>query len=57
MTVQYMSTAINQDFGDGRTWGVNWYYVEDSPPLGTAGSIKKAEKFLDETFVVISGDA
>ena len=28
-----------------------------TPPLGTAGSIKQAEQFLDETFVVISGDA
>ena len=57
ITVQYMSTAIKQYFGDGSKWGVNLYYFEDSPPLGTAGSIKQAEKFLDEPFVVISGDA
>ncbi|MGE7885865.1 sugar phosphate nucleotidyltransferase [Bacillus cereus] len=57
ITVQYMSTAIKQYFGDGSKWGVNLYYFEDSPPLGTAGSIKQAEQFLDETFVVISGDA
>ncbi|PEA27110.1 nucleotidyltransferase [Bacillus cereus] len=57
ITVQYMSTAIKQHFGDGSKWGVNLYYFEDSPPLGTAGSIKQAESFLDETFVVISGDA
>ncbi|WP_264448232.1 sugar phosphate nucleotidyltransferase [Bacillus cereus] len=57
ITVQYMSTAIKQYFGDGSKWGVNLYYFEDSPPLGTAGSIKQAESFLDETFVVISGDA
>ncbi|TCJ85776.1 UNVERIFIED_ORG: mannose-1-phosphate guanylyltransferase/phosphomannomutase [Bacillus cereus] len=57
ITVQYMSTAIKQYFGDGSKWGVNLYYFEDSPPLGTAGSIKQAETFLDETFVVISGDA
>lgn len=52
-----MSTTIKQYFGDGSKWGVNLYYFEDSPPLGTAGSIKQAEQFLDETFVVISGDA
>ena len=57
ITVQYMSTAIKQYFGDGSKWGVNLYYFEDSPPLGTAGSIKQAEAFLDEPFVVISGDA
>ena len=32
------------------------YFIEDSP-LGTAGSVKNAEEFLDDTFVVISGDA
>ncbi len=31
------------------------YYVEDKP-LGTAGSVKNAADFLDDTFVVISGD-
>ncbi|KFN03858.1 nucleotidyltransferase [Bacillus clarus] len=57
ITVQYMSNAIRQYFGNGSKWGVNLHYFEDSPPLGTAGSIKQAEAFLDEPFVVISGDA
>lgn len=57
ITVQYMSTAIRRYFGDGSKWGVKLQYFEDSPPLGTAGSIKQAEAFLDEPFVVISGDA
>ncbi|MEN1934780.1 sugar phosphate nucleotidyltransferase [Paenibacillus sp. 102] len=57
ITVQYMSTAIKRYFGDGSKWGVKLHYFEDSPPLGTAGSIKQAEVFLDEPFVVISGDA
>ncbi|MDM5189979.1 sugar phosphate nucleotidyltransferase [Bacillus sp. DX4.1] len=57
ITVQYMSTAIQHYFGDGSKWGVKLHYFEDSPPLGTAGSIKQAEEFLDEPFVVISGDA
>jgi mannose-1-phosphate guanylyltransferase/phosphomannomutase len=29
----------------------------ENVPLGTAGSVKNAASFLDETFVVISGDA
>ncbi|MFD3447725.1 sugar phosphate nucleotidyltransferase [Microbacteriaceae bacterium 4G12] len=57
ITVQYMSAAIRDYFGDGSKWGVKLSYFEDSPPLGTAGSIKQAEAFLDEPFVVISGDA
>ena len=57
ITVQYMGVAIKRYFGDGSKWGVKLHYFEDSPPLGTAGSIKQAEAFLDEPFVVISGDA
>lgn len=57
VTVQYMSSAIRNYFGDGSKWGVKIFYFEDAPPLGTAGSIKQAEDFLDEPFVVISGDA
>ncbi|MBO9129634.1 sugar phosphate nucleotidyltransferase [Bacillus sp. 165] len=57
VTVQYMSSSIKNYFGDGSRWGVKLYYFEDSPPLGTAGSIKQAEEFLDEPFLVMSGDA
>lgn len=57
ITVQYMSSVIQNYFGDGSKWGVKLHYFEDTPPLGTAGSVKQAEKFLDEPFVVISGDA
>ena len=32
------------------------YFVEDIP-LGTAGSVKNTGTFIDDTFVVISGDA
>lgn len=57
VTLQYMPELIKDYFHDGREYGVNLrYYVEDTP-LGTAGSVKNAEDFLDDTFVVISGDA
>ena len=45
ITVQYMSAAIKQYFGDGSKWGVNLYYFEDSPPLGTAGVLNKRKNF------------
>lgn len=32
------------------------YFVEDEPQ-GTAGSLRAARDFLDESFVVVSGDA
>ncbi|SJZ41918.1 sugar phosphate nucleotidyltransferase [Selenihalanaerobacter shriftii] len=57
VTTFYLPQVIEDYFGDGSELGVNLhYYIEDSP-LGTAGSVKNAEEFLDEPFIVISGDA
>lgn len=57
VTLQYLPNIIKNYFSDGREFDVNLrYYVEDKP-MGTAGSVKNAEDFLDDTFVVISGDA
>ncbi len=56
VTLQYIPEVIKNYFGDGSKFGVNLYYFEETTPLGTAGSIKNAERFLDERFIVISGD-
>jgi mannose-1-phosphate guanylyltransferase/phosphomannomutase len=37
--------------------GLKITYVVEESPLGTAGSVKNAAQYLDDTFVVISGDA
>ncbi|MDP4092667.1 MAG: mannose-1-phosphate guanyltransferase [Bacillota bacterium] len=57
VTLQYMPDLIKDYFGDGREFGVSLRYYTENSPLGTAGSVKNAEEFLNETFVVISGDA
>lgn len=57
VTLQYMPEIIKDYFGDGSEFGVNLRYFTEDVPLGTAGSVKNAEEFLDETFIVISGDA
>ncbi|WLD92072.1 sugar phosphate nucleotidyltransferase [Alkalihalobacillus sp. AL-G] len=57
VTVHYLPEHIKQYFGDGSQFGVQLHYFEETTPLGTAGSIKNAEPFLDEQFIVISGDA
>ncbi|PTM58408.1 sugar phosphate nucleotidyltransferase [Desmospora activa] len=57
VTVQYLPHLIRDYFGDGSEWGVKLHYFEETQPLGTAGSVKNAEEFLDDTFLVISGDA
>lgn len=57
VTVQYLPQMIKNYFGDGLEFGVRLHYFDETTPLGTAGSVKNAEAFLDDTFVVISGDA
>ena len=57
VTLLYMPEAIKEYFGDGKEFGVNMKYYVETVPLGTAGSVKNAEEFLNDTFIVISGDA
>lgn len=57
VTLQYLPHVIQNYYGNGRDFGVNLEYFIEDKPLGTAGSVKNGEHFLDETFIVISGDA
>lgn len=57
VTLRYLSDEIIQYFEDGSRFGVKIKYFIEEVPLGTAGSVKNAEEFLDDTFIVISGDA
>lgn len=57
VTLQFLPTLISNYFGDGSEWGVSLEYVTEYVPLGTAGSVKNGSTFLDDTFLVISGDA
>lgn len=57
VTTCYLPEIIKDYFGDGSRWGVNLQYFWEDEPLGTAGSVRNATEFLDETFIVISGDA
>ncbi|SHG92190.1 sugar phosphate nucleotidyltransferase [Tepidibacter thalassicus] len=57
VTMAYLPSVIMDYFGDGKEWGVNLSYFIEDVPLGTGGSVKNAQDFLDDTFIVISGDA
>jgi mannose-1-phosphate guanylyltransferase / phosphomannomutase len=57
VTVAFLPQAIRSYFGDGEGLGVNMEYSVEESPLGTAGSVRLAGDKLDETFLVISGDA
>lgn len=57
ITLMYHPQIIKDYFGRGKNLGVNITYFIEESPLGTAGGVKNAESFLDETFIVISGDS
>src|SRR6266508_4053904 len=57
VTVQFLASQVRNYFGDGSDMGVDLAYATEPTPLGTAGSVRNAAEMLDDTFVVISGDA
>ena len=57
ITLHHMADQIQEYFGDGSDMGITIHYSVEEAPLGTAGSIKKAQRYLDDTFLVVSGDA
>lgn len=56
IAVGYLSDHIIREIGDGRKFGVKVSYSIDDRPLGTAGTVKHAERFFDEDFFVVNGD-
>jgi mannose-1-phosphate guanylyltransferase/phosphomannomutase len=57
VTVAFLPQAIRGYFGTGEPLGMQIGYSVEESPLGTAGSVRHAARQLDETFLVISGDA
>lgn len=57
VTLMFLPQYVKNYFKDGSEFGVELSYFVEEKPLGTAGSIKLAEDFLDDTFIVISGDS
>lgn len=53
----YKAEKIREYFGDGEDFGVRLQYSYEEELLGTAGGVKNNSWFLDETFVIVSGDA
>ena len=57
VTLAFLPQSIRSYFGTGDTLGLSIEYSVEELPLGTAGSVRLASSKLDETFLVISGDA
>jgi NDP-sugar pyrophosphorylase family protein len=58
LCVGYRGEMIEQEFGDGRKFGVELIYSFDGPELlGTGGAVKKAHPLLGPHFFVLYGDS
>ncbi len=59
MCTGYLADQIENEFGDGRAWGVEIEYSQEPEPLGTAGAVKLAERHLKGVadFLVMNGDS
>ena len=57
LCVSYLRKKIEDHFGDGKKFGVKIEYAVSKKPLATAGQLKTAEKFIDDTFVCLYGDS
>jgi len=54
--VAYLKRQIISTIGDGSRLGVSIEYAEADSPMGTAGQLKTAEPFVDDTFLAMNGD-
>lgn len=52
----YQPNVITDYFGDGSRFGLALQYRKAEADYGTAGSVRNAKDFLNERFLVISGD-
>ncbi len=57
LCVSYLHETIEKYFEDGSKFGVNIEYAVSKKPLATAGQLKTAQKFIDDTFVCVYGDS
>lgn len=55
--LHYHAGVIENFFGDGQSQGVSLLYSPEKELMGTAGGVKLCQWFLDDTFIIVSGDA
>jgi NDP-sugar pyrophosphorylase family protein len=57
LCIGHLAHHVQDYFGDGRDWGVRIDYVVETELLDTAGAIKNAQRFIEDTFLVLNGDS
>jgi len=56
LALGYKPDCITDYFGDASQLGTKLLYSVETEPLGTAGAIKNAEQYIDDTFFIMNGD-
>jgi mannose-1-phosphate guanylyltransferase len=56
LAMSYLPQGIKSYFGGGAGLGVSLSYLVEEEPLGTAGAVKNADGYLDESFLMLNGD-
>tara|TARA_B100001093_G_scaffold520294_1_gene614400 strand:- start:21965 stop:23005 length:1041 start_codon:yes stop_codon:yes gene_type:complete len=56
ISVNYLSQIIKDYFGDGSSKGIEILYIEESKPLGTAGSLTLVKKFKTNHVLLMNSD-
>lgn len=56
LAISHLRENIKHYFEDGNRFDIKITYSEEKSTLGTGGAVKKAAKYLSDTFVVILGD-
>ncbi len=57
LCVSYLRKTIENYFEDGSRFGIKIEYAVADRPLATAGQLKTAEEYIDDTFVCVYGDS
>jgi len=52
----HLAAQIVHHFGDGARWGVRIEYSVEPVPLGTAGALRYAAPFFQDSLLVLNGD-
>jgi len=56
LALGYKPDCITDYFGDASQLGTKLFYSVETEPLGTAGAVKNAEQYIDDTLFVLNGD-
>jgi D-glycero-alpha-D-manno-heptose 1-phosphate guanylyltransferase len=59
MSTGHLADQIQDELGNGNKWDVKIEYSQETSPLGTAGAVKLAERYLGDAsdFLVMNGDS